>query len=186
MESCEKGERGKLSGGLLLVVAIIGIAVAIAVGVYFAKTRDGSTEGVANREGTTQISVPQNQAKAKEHFEKGVNYSLKKEYDKAIAEYLESLRYNPDVAAVHSNLAFAYFDKGNLDLAIQEHKKAIEIDPANSNAFYGMALIYENMGNKTEAIRYWEQFKKLTEPHSLWWNKAQERLEKLKSNNSGG
>ena len=183
----KKDEIGQFkSGRLLLLTAIISIAVAIAVGVYFAKKRGGSTANVANREGTTQITVPQNQAKAKEHFEKGVNYSLKKEYDMAIAEYLESLRYNPDVAAVHSNLAFAYFDKGNLDLAIQEHKKAIEIDPANSNAFYGMALIYENMGNKTEAIRYWEQFKKLTEPHSLWWNKAQERLEKLKSNNSGG
>lgn len=186
MQSGKKGERGKLSGGLLLVIAIIGVAVTIAVGVYFAKTRGGSNVDVANREGTTQISVPQDQAKAKEHFEKGVNYSLKKEYDKAIAEYLESLRYNPDVSVAHSNLAFAYFDKGNLDLAILEHKKAIEIDPANSNAFYGMALIYDNMGNKTEAIRYWEQFKRLTEPHSLWWNKAQERLEKLKSNNSGG
>lgn len=178
----KKDEVGQFkSGRLLLLTAIISIAVAIAVGVYFAKKGGGSNADVANREGTTQISVPQNQAKAKEHFEKGVNYSLKKEYDKAIAEYLESLRFNPDVAAVHSNLAFAYFDKGNLDLAIQENKKAIVIDPTNSNAFYGMALIYENMGNKMEAIRYWEQFKKLTEPHSLWWNKAQERLEKLKT-----
>jgi len=181
MQSGKKGERGKLSGGLLFVIAIICVAVAIAVGLYFAKTRDSSKADIAGRGDTAQVSVPQDQAKAKEHFEKGVNYSLKKEYDKAIAEYLESLRYNPDVSVAHSNLAFAYFDKGNLDLAIQEHKKAIEIDPANSNAFYGMALIYENMGNKTEAIRYLEQFKKLTEPHSLWWNKAQERLEKLKS-----
>jgi tetratricopeptide (TPR) repeat protein len=178
----KKDEMGQFkSSKLLLLIAIIGIAVAIAVGVYFSKTRDGSKEAVANREGTTQISSPQNEAKAKEHFESGVNYSLKKEYDKAIAEYLESLKYNPDVAAVHSNLAFAYFDKGNLDMAIQEHKKTIEIDPANSNAYYGMALIYENRGNKTEAIRYLEEFIKRTEPHSLWWNKAQERLEKLKS-----
>ena len=181
MESGNEDKRGKSSGGLLLVIAIIGIAVAIAVGVYFAKTRDSSKAEIAGRGDTAQVSTPQNHAKAKEHFERGVNYSLKKEYDNAIAEYLESLRYNPDVAAVHSNLAFAYFDKGNLDLAIQEHKKTIEIDPANSNSFYGMALIYENMGNKTEAIRYWEQFKKLTEPHSLWWDKAKERLEKLKS-----
>src|SRR3989337_271043 len=180
MESREKGERGKLSGGLLLVIAIIGIAVAIAVGVYFAKTRDGSKADIAGRGDTALVSTPQNQAKAKEHFEKGVNYSLKKEYDNAIAEYLESLRYNPDVAAAHSNIAFDYFDKGNLDLAIQEHKKTIKIDPAHANAFYGMAQIYENMGNKTEAIRYWEEYIRLTEPHSLWWNKAQERLEKLK------
>jgi len=175
-------ENGQLKGNwFLLVIAVIGVAVAITVGVYYAKTRDGSKADIAGRGDTAQVSTPQNQAKAKEHFERGVNYSLKKEYDKAIAEYLESLRYNPNVAAVHSNLAFAYFDKGNLDSAIQEHKKTIEIDPANSNAYYGMALIYENRGNKTEAIRYWEEFVKLTEPHSLWWNKAQERLEKLKS-----
>ena len=118
--------------------------------------------------------------KANEHFEKGVSYSLKKEYDKAIAEYLESLKYNPNVAAVHSNLAFAYFDKGNPDMAIQEHKKAIELDPEHANAYYGMALIYEAKDNNAEAIKNWEAFLKLTQPHSLWWNKAQERLEKLK------
>ncbi len=169
------------SGGLVLLIAVICVTVAIAVGVYFAKTRDGSKANIAGKRDTAQTSTPQNLTKAKEHFEKGVNYSMKKEYDKAIAEYLESLRYNPGVAAAHSNLAFAYFDKGNLDLAIQEHKKTIEIDPANSNAYYGMALIYENMGNKAEAIKSWQEFIRLTEPHSLWWNKAQERLEKLKS-----
>lgn len=176
----KKDEMGQFkSGGLVLLIAIIGVAVAIAFGVYFAKTRDGSKAGIAGR--SDIVRTPQNQAKAKEHFERGVNYSLNKEYDKAIAEYLESLRYNPGVAAAHSNLAFAYFDNGNLDLAIQEHKKTIEIDPVNSNAYYGMAMIYENKGNKTEAINSWEEFIRLTEPHSLWWNKAQEKLEKLKS-----
>lgn len=176
-----KDETGESkSGGLLLLLAIIGVAAAITVGVYFAKNRGGSGADVAGREGTTQTDTPQNIEQAKEHFEKGVNYSLKKEYDKAIAEYLESLRYNPNVAAVHSNLAFAYFDQGNLDMAIKEHKKTIEIDPAQANAHYGMAMIYERTGNKAEAIKSWEEFIRLTEPHSLWWNKAQERLEKLK------
>ena len=174
-------ERGQSkSTGLLLLIAIIGTTVAIAGGVYYAKIKNGSKTDVASVGGTMQGDAPQNQTKAKEHFEKGVNYSLKKEYDKAIAEYLESLKYNPNAAVVHSNLAFAYFDKGNPDMAIQEHKKAIELDPEHANAYYGMALIYEANGNNAEAIKNWEAFLKLTQPHSLWWNKAQERLEKLK------
>ena len=174
----ESGEKGKSRGGVLFVIAIICVAGAMVAG---CRQKEDSKANKVASDNTSQVSTPQDPAKAKEHFEKGVNYSLKKEYDKAIAEYLESLRYNPDVAAAHSNLAFAYFDKGNLDLAIQEHKKTIKIDPAHANAFYGMAQIYENMGNKTEAIRYWEEYIRLTEPHSLWWNKAQERLEKLKN-----
>ena len=175
-------ERGQSkSTRLLLLIAIIGTTVAIAGSVYYVKIKkDGSKTDIASMGDTTQVGTPQNQTKANEHFEKGVNYSLKKEYDKAIAEYLESLKYNPNAAVVHSNLAFAYFDKGNPDMAIQEHKKAIELDSEHANAYYGMALIYEANGNNAEAIKNWEAFLKLTQPHSLWWNKAQERLEKLK------
>ena len=165
----------------MLLIAIIGTTVAIAGSVYYVKIKkDGSKTDITSMGDTTQVGTPQNQTKANEHFEKGVNYSLKKEYDKAIAEYLESLKYNPNAATVHSNLAFAYFDKGNPDMAIQEHKKAIELAPEHANAYYGMALIYEAKGNNAEAIKNWEAFLKLTQPHSLWWNKAQERLEKLK------
>src|SRR4030067_2548748 len=174
-------ERGESkSTGLLLLIAIIGTTVAIAGGVYYVKIKDGSKTDIASVGGTMQGDAPQKQTKANEHFEKGVSYSLKKEDDKAIAEYLESLKYNPNAATVHSNLAFAYFDKGNPDMAIQEHKKAIELDPEHANAYYGMALIYEAKDNNAEAIKNWEAFLKLTQPHRLWWNTAQERLEKLK------
>src|SRR3990172_1848784 len=133
----ESGEKGKSRGGVLFVIAIICVAGAMVAG---CRQKEDSKANKVASDNTSQVSTPQDPAKAKEHFEKGVNYSLKKEYDKAIAEYLDSLKYNPNAAVVHSNLAFAYFDKGNPDMAIQEHKKAIELDPEHANAYYGMAL----------------------------------------------
>src|SRR3989344_1472075 len=181
----DEKESGQARNNTLVMIVIVAIVVvsAVAIGIYYGKMK-GNNRNVASVGGTMQGDASQNQTKAKEHFEKGVNYSLKKEYDKAIAEYLESLKYNSGVAEVHSNLAFAYFDKGNPDMAIQEHKKAMELDPEHANAYYGMALIYEAKGNNAEAIKNWEAFLKLTQPHSLWWNKAQERLEMLKGDKS--
>src|SRR3989304_1645557 len=130
---------------MIVIVAIV-VVSAIAIGIYYGKMK-GNNRNVASVEGTTQVSIPQNQTKAKEHFENGVNYSLKKEYDKAIAEYLESLKYNPNAAVVHINLAFAYFDKGNPDNANQERKKTLDHDAAPTWSVESPALIYEANGN---------------------------------------
>jgi tetratricopeptide (TPR) repeat protein len=154
--------------------------IAIIVGVYYAKIGGSKTNIARTGDPAVQVGVPRGEAKAKEHFEKGVDYSLKKEFDKAIAEYLESLKYNPNVASVHSNLGFAYFDKGDIEMAVKEYKKAIELDPQHGNSYYGMALVHEKKSEKEDAIKNWEEFLKLTQPHSLWWNKAQERLKILK------
>ena len=48
------------------MIAVIGVAVAITVGVYYAKTRDGSKADIAGRGDAAQrVSTPQNQAKGK-------------------------------------------------------------------------------------------------------------------------
>lgn len=166
----------KSSARTLFIVAGICLAGTIALG---CKQKTDSKGAVS--ETAPQAVVPHDPIKAKEHFEKGVNHSMNKEYDKAIVEYSESIRYNPGVAAAHSNLAFAYADSGNTDMAVKEHQRALEIDPAYANSYYGIAMIYEALGNKAEAIKSWEEFIKHTEPHGSWWDKAQQRLERLKS-----
>ncbi len=49
--------------------------------------------------------------------------------DKAIEEYQEAIRLDPNLAIAHYNLGFALHDKKELDKAIDELKKAIELEP---------------------------------------------------------
>lgn len=116
---------------------------------------------------------------AKEHFDKGVQFSLKGQIDDAIKEYETVLTFNPNSPEAHNNLGFAYFDKNELDKAIEHQKKAIELNPNLANGYYGLALALESKGDKKAAIENWKQFAALSQPHSKWWMKAQEHIQAL-------
>lgn len=115
----------------------------------------------------------------KEHFDKGVQFSLKGQIDDAIKEYEAVLTYNPNSAETHNNLGFAYFDKSDIEKAVEHQKRAIEINPNLANGYYGLALALEHKGDKKGAIENWKQFAALSQPHSKWWVKAQEHIQAL-------
>ncbi|MBI5049259.1 MAG: tetratricopeptide repeat protein [Deltaproteobacteria bacterium] len=164
------------------IVFIIAIAF-IFSGIVACEGKKGNSE----KEATVKTAPgDKSLAQAKEYFDKGIQFSLKGQYDEAISAYNESLKLNPQSAEAHSNLGFAYFDKGNMDQAIAEQQKALAVNPKFGHAFYGMALAYEKNGNKKEAIKNLEEFMKYTEPHSLWWNKAGEKLVNLKGERKEG
>lgn len=116
---------------------------------------------------------------AKDHFDRGIQLSLKGQFDQAIKEYEESLKINPKSAEAYNDLGFAYMDKGDLDKAIENQKKAVEINPGLANAYYGLAMAQEKKGDKANAINNWKEFVKVSQPHSKWWTKAQEHIKEL-------
>ena len=126
-----------------------------------------------------QQAAPAQADPGKEHFEKGVQHSLKGEIDQAIKEYETVLTYNPKSSEAYNNLGFAYYDKGDFDKAAENQRKALEINPTLANGYYGLALALEKKGDKKGAIENWRQFSNLAQPHSKWWTKAQERIQEL-------
>lgn len=116
----------------------------------------------------------------KQHFNAGVRFSLRRDYDRAIEEYRKALEYEPTSAGAYSNIGFAYMDKGDIERAIVEHRKALELDPQLANAYYGLALALEKKGDIEEAIKNWEKYLEIAPPGTVWWNKAKERLDKMK------
>lgn len=138
----------------------------------------GCSKGGEQSKEQTAVQAPASDP-GKEHFDKGVQYSLKGQLDDAIKEYEAVLTYNPKSAEAHNNLGFAYFDKGDVDKAIEHQKMAVESNPNLANGYYGLALALEKKGDKKGAIENWKQFASLSQPHSKWWMKAQEHIQAL-------
>lgn len=158
--------------GLLKTASFIAFSAFILAAPY------GCSKGDEKGKEQTAVQAPAQDA-AKEHFDKGVQYSLKGQLDDAIKEYEAVLTYNPKSSEAHNNLGFAYFDRGDIDKAIEHQKKAVEANPNLANGYYGLALALEKKGDKKAAIENWKQFASLSQPHSKWWMKAQEHIQAL-------
>jgi Flp pilus assembly protein TadD len=77
--------------------------------------------------------------------------------DKAIAEFEEAIKINPDDAKAHYNLGLTYDNQGRLDEAIAEYQEAIRLDPDYARAHNNLGLAYYNQGRPDEAIAEFEE-----------------------------
>ncbi len=152
------------------------LAAALLLVAPYGCSKEGGKAPAQKAEETTAQPAPN---PAKEHFDKGVEFSLKGDIDNAIKEYEAALLIDPSIAEAHNNLGFAYMDKGDLAKALENQKKAVELKPALANGYYGLAMVYERQGKKKEAIANWKKFASLSQPHSKWWMQAQEHIRVL-------
>jgi tetratricopeptide (TPR) repeat protein len=96
---------------------------------------------------------------------RGAAYSVKGEYDRAIADFdqaLQSPRTDPPfpstlisylrLAFAHAHRGYAYGRKGDFDRAMPDLNKAIELDPRFARAYALRAAIYALRGDAAHAI----------------------------------
>jgi tetratricopeptide (TPR) repeat protein len=70
----------------------------------------------------------------KEHITEGFKYlEIKFDYDKAIAEFTEGLRFLPDDAQAYIGRGLAFLKKGETARAIADYEKSVEIEPDDNN-----------------------------------------------------
>ncbi|MBI5885741.1 MAG: tetratricopeptide repeat protein [Deltaproteobacteria bacterium] len=125
------------------------------------------------------VVSPEDRAKAKEHFMKGIQFDRGGKLDEAINEYEASIKLNPNSPDPISNLGYAYYYKGYIDNAIGAQLTAIKMNPELASAYYGLGLAFEKKGDKKHAITAWQQYISRAEPHTKYWISAQEHLAKL-------
>jgi tetratricopeptide (TPR) repeat protein len=71
---------------------------------------------------------------------RGWDFYQKRDYDKAISDFNEAIRLDPNYARAYNNRGIVYGDKKEYDKAISDFNEAIRLDP-NS------AMAYDNRGN---------------------------------------
>lgn len=161
-----------LKGRSVTFAAVIAAVAALSIGPLGCSKDEKKAE-------TTQQQAPGSGVAAKEHFDKGVQHTMKGETEEAIKEFEATLQIDPKSPEAHNNLGFAYFDKGDIDKAVEHQKKALEGNPNLANGYYGLAMSLEKKGDKEGAIINWKQFMNLSQPHSKWWLQAQAHIKNL-------
>jgi tetratricopeptide (TPR) repeat protein len=79
-------------------------------------------------------------------------YMRKTDYDRAIQDYGDSIRLNPNDASAYSDRGNAYFYKGDYDRAIQNHDDAIRLNPNYESAYTGRGAAYFVKGDRERAM----------------------------------
>ena len=89
---------------------------------------------------------------AKTHVDKGVEYFVRNQYEKAIKSYSKAIRLNPYWANPYNKRGVSYHSIGQYDKAIQDYDEAIRLDPENAaSAYHNRGLAYEALGNSLQA-----------------------------------
>ena len=100
--------------------------------------------------------------KATLYFQPGVDYAKQGDYRKAIEQFNEAIRIDPQYAAAYYNRGWAYGNLGQYERAIQDFDEAIRIDPQLGRAYYNRGIAYQAMGKSEEAERDFAKVKELS------------------------
>jgi lipoprotein NlpI len=84
-------------------------------------------------------------------FNRGRAWSDKGEFDRAIQDFDQALRIDPNYADAFNNLGVAYAGKGQTNRAIEDFDHAIQLDPNYAIAIYNRGLALRNLGRAAEA-----------------------------------
>jgi tetratricopeptide (TPR) repeat protein len=95
------------------------------------------------------VQVTQNNSTAQ--YNLGIALSKRKEYDKAIEHYKQTLKLDPSIPEVYYNWAIIISERGKLDEAIRMYRKAIKIKPDYGDAHSNLGLALANQGKLDEA-----------------------------------
>jgi tetratricopeptide (TPR) repeat protein len=85
-------------------------------------------------------------------FNRGNDHYKKGDYDRAIADYNEALRINPNYAEAYNNRGLAYYYKKDYDRAIADYNEALRIDSNYANAYNGRGATYSEKKDYDRAI----------------------------------
>jgi tetratricopeptide (TPR) repeat protein len=83
---------------------------------------------------------------------RGIAWSHKKDYDRAIADFNEAIRLDPNDATAYNNRGWAWSNKKDYDRAIADYSEAIRLDPKYALAYNNRGWAWSNKKDYDRAI----------------------------------
>src|SRR5436305_2426513 len=94
---------------------------------------------------TFAIAAPCFAQTAEGYRQQAIEYSRRKSWEEAIANYQKALSLNPHDALTHYDLALALKYKGDEKPATEEFKQAIELKPKWADAHYALGATWYDL-----------------------------------------
>ncbi len=88
------------------------------------------------------------------HYELGMDYLAIGETEKAVKEWEEAIRLNPESEA-HHMLGHVFFQKGDLEAARKEWEFILSKDPGNFMALNNLGNLYQQQKNEEKALEHY-------------------------------
>jgi tetratricopeptide (TPR) repeat protein len=102
------------------------------------------------------------------------------QFDRAIEDFNQAIRLNPNHTEALSNRGAAYNGKGQYDRAIEDFNQAIRLNPNLAIAFYNRGFSWERKNDLQRALADFMKFSELA-PSDPDGPKAVERVTKALS-----
>lgn len=100
---------------------------------------------------------PPQQMKSRIHYTLGQLYLKTEQYDRAVSQYEEAAKLQPQAFIIQFALANAYWKNQQYDNAITYFERAIQIDPNYHNIYsiyYTLGICYSKTGQYEKGIPY--------------------------------
>ncbi len=143
-------ERLAKTKGSQTVLKIVSLGLVLSVFTFWTHKRNIVWHSVISILEDVVSKSPHN---SRQHVNLGVAYSSARQLDKAIEQYKEGIRLDPNYPETYNNLGNAYNRKGMLDEAIAQYKKAIQMRFKYKEAHNNMGSAFYKKGMFDEAIK---------------------------------
>jgi tetratricopeptide (TPR) repeat protein len=97
----------------------------------------------------------------------GIIYSLRGDYQTAIAHYSRALQISPNNPNAHQALGAAWIKMGKPEKALEHLLAATQLDPLDPAAHYQLGTVYRQLGHEADARRELATFDKLDKARQL-------------------
>jgi len=91
------------------------------------------------------------------NFERGVDYSRRKQQNQARLMYAQVVKKDPQHAGAWSQLGSLFYDEGNYYKAVQNFKRGLKYKPDHFVLNNNAAGAYYKLGDQKRARRHWEK-----------------------------
>jgi tetratricopeptide (TPR) repeat protein len=99
------------------------------------------------------------------YYNLGRCWDAKKEQDKAIAYYNQSLAVNPNYANTYMNRGNVWSDKGEYDKALADYNQSLAVNPNDAASYCNRGGIWEKKGEYGKALADYNEALRLYNPN---------------------
>src|SRR5215831_8433486 len=99
-------------------------------------------------------------------YKRANGYYERGQYDRAIEDYNQAIRLNPNHANAFSNRGATYARKGEYDRAIENYDEAIRLNPKHADAFSNRGVAYGRKGDYDRAVENYDEAIRLNPKHA--------------------